>query len=218
MTGQRSALARLSGCLFDEPLGLLLVALDNDAAQCLAPGKWVHAVGSMHFLCPQFVGALECASCEPLRAEDWGGDRYVGAEDMVAYHWVSTCARVMSPWRSYDVPDGHGRRRYGYTADVALPSGLDGTRGVLHWSTGSTTRGQGAAGTSVRPRWGGGQVAPGCANEPPALAVGDLVHLCGQLHWEPYTLTPPLPPRTPILELWDAANVEVARSGDGAGK
>lgn len=193
--GQGAAVAKLADCVFHEPLGVLLLTKDNDLARCLAPGRWVHAAGRPHFCFPSLVCALEMTSCELIADQEWGGAEYVGHEEMLMPHLISTQARVMTPWRPYDVSDDDGYRRYGYTADVALAEGRDGTRAVLHWS-------QGAGRCCFR-------------REPPAMEVGDLVAVQADLTWYPYQLGRPLPPRTPILGVSDLSDIAVVHDAVG---
>jgi hypothetical protein len=191
MLGPTAAVAKLANCVFDEPLLVLLVAKgkDTDLARCLTPGRWVHAIGGARFLFPQLVCALEMTSCEPITDEQWGGTEYVGYEEMLAPHAISTRARVMTPWRPYNVSTWDDHRSYGCTADVAIAEGRDGTRAVLHWD-------QGSGGCRFR-------------GDPPAIAAGDLLNVSCRLDWHPHALSLALPPRTPILDLWQASDVEV---------
>jgi hypothetical protein len=186
-----AALAKLADCVFHEPLLTLLLTKDTDLARCLVPGQWVHAVGRARFLFPRLVCALEMTSCEPIAEQEWGGAEYVGYEENLAPHMISARGRVMSTWRYYDEPDGFGDRRSGYTADLALPCGEDGTRALLHWWLGSD---------DCRIR-----------GERPAIQVGDLVAVTAHLEWYPHQLCSPLPSHTPIFDLWDASNVKVVQ-------
>jgi hypothetical protein len=186
------AVARMADCVFSRREISPVALAAHELPSWLTPGTWVRAYGRAHFCFPGGVCALVVQTLAALPDSDWGGAECVGAEEMVDHHWITTRARVMSEWRWYDVPNGLGERNCGYTADVALPSGQDGTRAVLHWCTS-------LGGT-------------GCGREtPPRIAVGDLVDVHCDLDWEPYTLSRQLPPRTPILDLFDARQLEVLR-------
>jgi hypothetical protein len=185
------AVAKMADCVFSREISPVALVAD-ELPSWLAPGTWVHAYGRAHFCLPGGVCAVAAETLEPLLESDWGGAEWVGAQEMVDYHFITTRARVMSEWRYYDVPNGLGERDYGYTADVALPSGQDGARAVLHWRLERS--------------------APQMRSQtPPAIAVGDLVDVNCFLDWEPYQLSRPLPPRTPILELFDARDLAVVR-------
>src|SRR5207248_5467174 len=126
--------AALADPVFDEPIGVMLVA--GQLPPWLKPGSWVHAAGTAHFCADPLVCAVQVATIEPIPEREWGGAEGVGAEEMLAPHWISTRARVMTEWQFYDEPLWDEVRGYGYTAEVALPQGPGGTRAVLHYHVG----------------------------------------------------------------------------------
>jgi hypothetical protein len=114
----KAAVVALADSVFREPIPVLVVAAELPA--WLQRGSWIHVEGAVYFDAPPSIGGftLEAQTIAAIPAEEWGGPEWVGAEEMLAPHVLTTQARVVTPWRYFDEPYYDEERVRGYAADT----------------------------------------------------------------------------------------------------